>query len=113
MNVDYSVPVWSTADRPLRDGLPAFQADRGGVRFVTPPDIGEPHLQATASGAGTATEVWTEATDASPAGATKPVYTYACGAEQLVYVNAIPSRIQFGNMLGRLAPNRSPLSPSK
>ena len=45
VNVDYSVPTWSTADRPLRDGLPQFQANRGGLRFVAPPDIGVPTLQ--------------------------------------------------------------------
>jgi hypothetical protein len=106
VNVDYSVPVWSTSDRPLRDGLPAFQADRGGVRYISPPDIGVPSLQATASGAGTATSVWSEATDASPAGATKPVWVVACGSEQLVYVNAIPTRVQFGNMQGRFAPEQ-------
>ena len=106
VNVDYTVPVWSSADRPLRDGLPGYQADRGGIRFVTPPDIGVPDLQASASGAGTATRVWTEATDASPAGQTKPVWTVACGSEQLVYVNAIPTRIQFGNMFGRFAPEQ-------
>lgn len=106
VNVDYSVPTWSTPDRPLRDGLPSYLADRGGVRFVTPPDIGVPDLQGSASGAGTGSRVWTEATDASPSGQTKPVWTVACGSEQLVYVNAIPTRIQFGNMLGRFAPEQ-------
>jgi len=106
VNVDYSVPVFAGADRPFRDGLPAFQTDRGGLRFVTPPDIGVPSLQATASGLGSATGVWTEATDATPAGATKPVYQVACGAEQLVYVNAIPTRVGFGNMQGRFAPEQ-------
>jgi hypothetical protein len=106
VDVDFSVPVWSTADRPLRDALPAFQADRGGVRYVSPPDIGVPSLQATASGAGTATSVWSEATDASPAGATKPVWVVACGTEELVYVSATPTRVQFGNMQGRFAPEQ-------
>jgi hypothetical protein len=106
VNVDYSVPTWVTANRPFRDGLPGYQADRGGIRFVTPPDIGVVDLQGTASGAGTATRVWTEATDAAPAGQTKPVWTVACGTEQLVYVNAIPTRIQFGNMFGRFAPEQ-------
>ena len=106
VNVDYSVPTWATSDRPLRDGLPPFQADRGGLRFVTPPDIGVPSLQATASGLGSATGIWTEATDASPAGATKPVYQVACGSEQLAYVNAIPTRVGFGNMQGRFAPEQ-------
>jgi hypothetical protein len=106
VNVDYSVPTWSTAQRPFRDGLPGYEADRGGIRFVSPPDIGVPDLQGSASGAGTATRVWTEATDAAPAGQTKPVWTVACGSEQLVYVNAIPTRIQFGNMFGRFAPEQ-------
>jgi hypothetical protein len=106
VNVDYAVPTWSTADRPLRDALPAFQATRGGVRFVSPPDVGVASLQATASGAGTSVGIWTQATDANPAGATKPVWTVACGTEQLVYVNAIPTRVQFGNMESRFAPEQ-------
>jgi hypothetical protein len=106
VNVDYSVPTWAAQDRPLRDGLPAFQANRGGLRFVTPPDIGTPDLQAAASGLGSATSVWTEATDAAPGIATKPVYSVACGSEQLVYVNAIPTRVEFGNMQGRFAPEQ-------
>jgi hypothetical protein len=106
VNVDYSVPTWSTADRPLRDGLPAFQATRGGIRFVSPPDIGIPGLQATPSGAGLSTGIWTEATDASPAGATKPVWTVACGSEVQVFVNSVPTRIQFGNMQSRFAPEQ-------
>ena len=106
VNIDLSVPTWAGADRPLRDGLPAFQADRGGLRFVTPPDIGVPSLQGSPSGLGSATEIWTEATDANPAGATKPVYVVQCGTEQLVYVNAIPTRVQFGNMQSRFAPEQ-------
>jgi hypothetical protein len=107
VNVDYTVPTWATADRPLRDGLPAFQATRGGVRFVTPPDVGVVTLQGgTASGAGLATGVWTEATDASPGANTKPVWTVACGTEQLTYVNAIPTRLKFGNMQSRFAPEQ-------
>ncbi len=104
--VDYSVPTWSTADRPLRDGLPAFQATRGGITYVTPPDIGVPDLQGTASGAGLATRVWTEATDADPGLATKPVWQVSCGTPETVYVNAVPTRVQFGNMQSRFAPEQ-------
>lgn len=106
VNVDYAVPTWAVADRPLRDGLPAFQADRGGLRFVTPPDIGTPDLQGTASGLGLATGLWPEATDATPGASTKPVYQVTCGAEELVYVGAIPTRVGFGNMQGRFAPEQ-------
>lgn len=107
INVDYSVPTWAGATRPLRDGLPPFEADRGGIRFVTPPDVGVVSLQSTpASGLGAATSVWTEATDSTPGLATKPVYVVQCGEEQTVYVNAIPTRLQFGNMYGRFAPEQ-------
>jgi len=106
VNVDYSVPTWGVQDRPLRDGLPAFQADRGGLRFVSPPDLGTPDLQGTAAGLGEATTVWTEATDASPGLNTKPVFQVVCGSEQLVYVDAIPTRVGFGNMQGRFAPEQ-------
>jgi hypothetical protein len=98
VNVDYTVPGWATADRPLRDALPSFQADRGGITFVPPADIG------TYAGA---TAVWTEATDANPAGATKPVVQVVCGSPTTVYVNAIPTRLGFGNMTGRFAPEQT------
>jgi hypothetical protein len=97
VNVDYAVPTWATADRPLRDGLPAFQATRGGIRFVKPPDISA--LEA-------ATSIWTEATDASPGEATKPVLRIECGSEEHVFVEAVPTRLGFGNMMGRFAPEQ-------
>lgn len=97
VNIDYSVPVWAVADRPLKDGLNQFEVSRGGLQFVTPPDIG---------GLSGATAVWTEATDASPGSSTKPVLTVACGSTQTLYVNAIPTRLQFGNMQSRFAPEQ-------
>jgi hypothetical protein len=100
---DFSVPTWLTADRPLRDGLPQFQATRGGVQYMTPPDVGVPDLQGTASGAGLATRVWSEATDLAPSGQVKPVWTVSCGTPETVYVNAVPTRIQFGNMQARFS----------
>jgi len=97
VGVDYNVPTWATAERPLRDGLPAFEATRGGIRFVTPPDIAEWE---------SATGIWTAATDAEPGGATKPVKTMVCGEEQTVIVEAVSTRISFGNMQARFAPEQ-------
>jgi hypothetical protein len=97
VNVDYAVPTWATAERPIRDGLAAFQATRGGLRFVQPPDIAEWEA---------ATAIWTEATDASPGAETKPVVAMVCGAEELVYVEAVSTRIGFGNMQSRFAPEQ-------
>lgn len=97
VNVDYAVPTWATAERPLRDGLPAFQADRGGLRFVQPPDI---------TGLAGATGIWTAATDAAPGAATKPVLQVQCGSEVVVLVDAISTRLGFGNMQSRFAPEQ-------
>lgn len=97
VNIDYAVPTWATADRPLRDGLPAFQATRGGIRFVKPPDVG-----ALAG----ATSIWTAATDEAPGEATKAILRIECGSEEHVFVEAIPTRLQFGNMFGRFAPEQ-------
>lgn len=95
--VDYEVRVDSVQSRPFRDSLPAFQADRGAIRFNPPP---------TLAGVGTsATAVWTAANDASPSSpSTKPVQTFACPTPTEVYVDAIPTRVQFSNMQSRYSP---------
>jgi hypothetical protein len=94
---DYTLPNWATQDRPIKAGLPAFQADRGGLTFVRPQGL------TTWSDA---TEVWTEATDANPGTATKPVHVFECGDTDTVLVDAIPTRIRFGNMQGRYFPEQ-------
>jgi len=96
-NVDYAIGSWATAERPLRDGLPSFEATRGGVRYVTPGDIAEWEA---------ATGIWTAATDLEPGGATKPVKSMGCGEEVSVVVDAVPTRISFGNMQSRFAPEQ-------
>ncbi len=94
-NVDYGLDVWATPDRPIKGALAQFLADRGALSFRNPPTI------AALSGA---SSVWTEATDANPAGATKPVLTVTVPAQETVYVNAVPTRLQFGNMMGQFDP---------
>ncbi len=96
-NVDYAVPTWATADRPVRDALPGFQATRGGILYVTPPDI---------AALAAATAVWTEATDASPGATTKPVIQVTCGSTVQVYVEAVSTRLGFGNMFNLFAPEQ-------
>jgi len=93
--VDYSVPTWATDDTPLIDALPSSQADRGALMFVPPPDFG------TLSGS---TAVWTEATDADPGDDTKAIAAIVCPDPVTVYVDAVPTRIQIGNMQGRFDP---------
>jgi hypothetical protein len=81
--------------RPLRDGLPSLQAERGGVRFVPPVAI---------SSVTGATAIWTEATDANPGTATKPFLSMTCPNEVEVLVDAVPTRIRVGNFAGRFQP---------
>jgi hypothetical protein len=97
VNVDYAIATWSDASRPLRDGLPAFQIDRGGLTYVQSP------VMSSLAGA---TTVWTEATDASPGASTKPVIQIVCGGPVTVYADAIPTRLGFGNLMARFSPEQ-------
>ena len=96
VNVDYTLPVFASDERPLRDSLPGFQASRGGIRYATTPSL----EMVGAAG----TTVWTNATDTVPGGSTKPVFTISCGQEVEVFVDAIPTRVQMGNMQARFSP---------
>lgn len=95
VNVDWSINMIATADRPLAKALPAYNASRGGLIYRQDVDF---------SVASTAIGIWTQATDASPAGATKPIYTVACPGTTTTYVDAVTSRIGFGNMQSRFDP---------
>lgn len=91
----YDVFGIGTTDRPVRSALPGFRAQRGGIRFITPPKL---------SGVTGSAGVWTAATDASPGGATKAKLVVLCGAEQTVSISAITSELQFGNFMARAYP---------
>jgi hypothetical protein len=87
----------STTVRPVRDSLPKFQADRGGIRFVTPPSF--------ASGDyANAVGVWTAAVDAEPDGDTKNSLTVSSAAELTATTDAVTLQLQFGNLMTRAYP---------
>jgi chemotaxis protein histidine kinase CheA len=87
----------STTNRPVRDSLPKFQADRGGIRFVTPPSF--------ASGDyADAVGIWTAATDTLPYSNTKSSLTVTAAAEQTVSTDAVTLQLQFGNLMTRAYP---------
>jgi hypothetical protein len=94
-NVSYEVLTWATAARPLKEGLPAFEAPRGGLLFIEAPSLAP---------LGAATGIWTEAVDAQPEAQTKPSYSVSCGATLQVYLNAVPTRLGFGNLQARFQP---------
>jgi len=87
----------STTIRPVRDALPRFQADRGGIRFVTPPSF-------SAGTYADAVGVWTAAVDADPQSATKTSYTVTAAGENTVSTDAVTLQLQFGNLMTRAYP---------
>ena len=89
----------STTVRPVRDSLPKFQADRGGIRFVTPPSF--------ASGDyADAVGIWTAANDSAetPNPSSKNSLTVSAAAENTAVTDAVTLQLQFGNLMTRAYP---------
>lgn len=84
--------------RPVKDSLAVFSADRGGIRYITPPVLTD--LNGAVS-------LWTVDDDAAAAtgtSPTKPALRVAAGAEVVVQVDAVPLILTFGNMGARAYP---------
>ena len=95
--VKYDIFGLGTTARPLRDALPKFQADRGGIRFVTPPVL---------SSYANAVGIWTAANDSAetPDPATKLSLTVTAAGENTVATDAVTLQLQFGNLMTRAYP---------
>jgi hypothetical protein len=95
--VKYDIFGVGTTARPVRDCLPRFQADRGGIRFITPPVLSD---YANAVG------IWTAANDSAetPDPATKLSLTVASATENTVATDAVTLQLQFGNLMTRAYP---------
>ena len=91
--------IGSTTARPVRDALPKFQADRGGVRFVTPPSFADGSY-ANAVG------VWTAANDSAetPSPSSKTSLTVSAAQENVAVTDAVTLQLQFGNLMTRAYP---------
>lgn len=91
--------IGSTTVRPLRDSLPKFQADRGGVRYVTPPSFADDSYA-------NAVAVWTSANDSAttPSPASKSSLTVSAAAELTAQTDAVTLQLQFGNLMTRAYP---------
>ncbi len=96
----YDIFGFGTTNRPVRDALPRFQADRGGIRYITPPVL---------SAFGDAVGVWTAANDAaSLAGEadpeTKAELVVDAATEVSAETDAVTLQLQFGNLVTRAYP---------
>ena len=95
--VKYDIFGLGTAVRPVRDSLPRFQADRGGIRYIVPPVL------ADYSGA---VGIWTAANDSAetPSPSAKLSLTVTAASETTVSTDAVTLQLQFGNLLTRAYP---------
>lgn len=93
--VRYDIFSFGSAARPVRDSLPRFQADRGGIRYIVPPVLADYD---------NAVGIWTAATDADPQSATKTNLVIAAATETTVSTDAVTLQMQFGNMVTRAYP---------
>jgi len=88
----YDVPTIGTTNRPIRDALPSFNADRGGITWMTPPSLGGVSLNNDDTFA-----VWDGVTD-------KPCYTIECGTEDTAVLEALTMCLCFDNLSTRAFP---------
>jgi hypothetical protein len=96
--VRYELFGLGDTDRPVKESLAVFGADRGGLRYITPPVLTD--LNGSVS-------LWTVADDIAAltdVNKVKPCIRVAAGAEVTVNVEAIPLCLTFGNMGARAYP---------
>jgi hypothetical protein len=93
--VKYDIFGFGTNDRPIRDSLPRFAADRGGIRYILPPVLGD---------YGNAVGVWTNAVDTNPGTDVKSSLTVTAATETTVATDAVTLQLQFGNLMTRAYP---------
>lgn len=105
LETSYDIAGYNGTDaRPVRDMLPRFQADRGGIRFLNSPSL--------LSYAG-ATGIWENSTDIKASPTAGDLYddtlrknTLIVGGitEQSEYTYAVTLQLQFGNLMTRAFP---------
>jgi hypothetical protein len=98
LEVRYEVFGLGVTDRPVKDSLPSFNADRGGIQYVTPPTLDD---------VDGAVRIWTITDDEAAASGVpplKPCIAVSCGVEVRETIDAIPLCLTFGNMGARAYP---------
>jgi hypothetical protein len=101
----YQLTTYGDAHRPVRDALPVFKAERGGIRFMPAPVLTD---LAGSTRHTTAAEDAAGYTNQDPAGSTapKPCLHVTCEVEQSSVIEAIHRCLTFGNMGARTYPEQ-------
>lgn len=92
---DFRHPICGDRGRPIRDALPAFRADRGGIRFSPSTTVADLEDAIT---------VWTSTTDADPGTDVKACPRVECEDELSATVDAIVACLTVGNFQARFNP---------
>lgn len=103
----YDIFGLGTDSRPIKDSLPKFQADRGGISYIEPPVLGD----FATSGYGDAVGVWTPDMDEAAANngggsadVLKNVLVVQGAQVRTAELDAITLQLQIGNLLSRAYP---------
>lgn len=121
LETNYDILGFGVTNRPVRDSLATFNADRGGIRWMNTPVLGDiPTYDYTgAAGSssmgpynpanypnGAAISVWNEAADedAIDGTPTKPCFRVQCIGESEAYLEAVPVCLTIGNLMARAFP---------
>lgn len=105
--IDYSYGTIGVQDRPIRDSLPGFQAERGGIQYRR--DL-SPVTDTAADGPRSATGTWSNDDDAAvlPQGQvqpkTKAVWIVDCPDTETAEVEALTLQMEFSNVTSRFDP---------
>jgi hypothetical protein len=91
----YDINVCGVTDRPIRDALARFNADRGGVRIFGTPTLGAPQ------GVG----IWNPGLDqGTTLGPAKACQDAICPTPDDIYLEAVYSCLKFNNFTNRFFP---------
>lgn len=91
----YDIPVIGDSDRPVRDALTRFQADRGGIQY-------RPAVNGVAQIGGIG--AWTVTDDTNPSPTPKSCALIDCPGVVTAQVEAIYQCLEFSNMSARFDP---------
>lgn len=105
--IDYSYGTIGVQDRPIRDSLPGFQAERGGIQYRR--DL-SPVTNTAVDGPRSATGLWSMADDEAqgdPAVTdppTKGLWIVDCPDTETAEVEALTLQLEFSNVTSRFDP---------
>lgn len=102
LDIDYTIEATGVTDRPIRDALARYQANRGGVQYTPPFTIDD-----VTSGV----RRWTDAnaeSAVSDSNVRKPVFRVECPEQETAQLYAVPMTMEIDNFQARFRPELFP-----